>query len=990
MRPSSPSSAVALVAALACSSLSCGDGLTRPTPTELIGGARIAPSAAGESNIRDAVHNGGNPLFYFLAPIAANPSVTGTFDANTAPQIDICEWSGGACGTVVARFSTTPAKGDGAVVVSSTAGDYEASWSLLSTALVTRKTYRIHVYSAAVEFGSVTVDVVRGRWALTRDDGSLAPLLAASELPIKFFVAQASGSPVSVIGPTGGTLTAQNGAVVFTVPPGALSTPVGITVSTPPDGLPTNRPYVPGAVFDFGPSGTTFATPATLTISYDPAKLPTGVDPRTLWLHYVQNGQWIAVPQGHVDVAAHTVTGQVAHFTPIGVAQSPVQTAILDLQSALALLGSTASDVAQAVRIKQKLIALFQLTDDPSYAALVPVFLAQNEQTACAEYKRYAGDVGIIPAWDYGTLNSLLTPILDWNAVMLQEGGTCPGAPPLEPLVAQLLTEFTSFYQATLADLDNSIGSLLQEFSRILQLQQSAISLDLSTIQLALYNGAQVPLANRLRSAAFTNCRARSRQTSPALLFGIAARNQAPYSTQDIQQDVEWCATQLSWQLLPQSGPPKASGTLGGTQPGAITTQATTRGIGKGKLRLSGVVTPYTCLDGSLNPLEVLAVLTPTGVILSRQQITGSNTTLLNGSVDIDLANWLSAVGIDPSQAGSATLLILRTSTACNGLLGSTAAYLLATITLTFPELTVSVTPGLVSAPAGSTQQFTATVRGTTSGAVMWTATGGSITSTTGLNRVRRPSPRPGNRATDADPQGVTSTATFTAGSVPGDYTVTATSVEDPTTSSTVSGTIVTPSVVFVQTFSVVSTTASGAPNIYQLADPASKSFSLSAQTATTVSGYPSGSSHGEASLLWADAPGGSVLAKLTGDGSAAASTSSVAAFPGSARAGAFHQVTFNVVSAPVTVTISSTCAGGTTLSSGVGSGYQFVNFLLGSAGLGTLLDVDPRVSGSCTGTWTMTLLPGQYSFDTVAYAEASWDFPTAGISGAFTLTFKP
>ena len=75
-----------------------------------------------------------------------------------------------------------------------------------------------------------------------------------------------------------------------------------------------------------------------------------------------------------------------------------------------------------------------------------------------------------------------------------------------------------------------------------------------------------------------------------------------------------------------------------------------------------------------------------------------------------------------------------------------------AVVITTRPPVTVTVTPSFGFVDAGRTLQFTATVGGTTDHRVVWNAGGGSISST-GL---------------------------FTAGTTPGPFTVTATSVFDP------------------------------------------------------------------------------------------------------------------------------------------------------------------------------------------------------------------
>jgi hypothetical protein len=96
-----------------------------------------------------------------------------------------------------------------------------------------------------------------------------------------------------------------------------------------------------------------------------------------------------------------------------------------------------------------------------------------------------------------------------------------------------------------------------------------------------------------------------------------------------------------------------------------------------------------------------------------------------------------------------------------------TSKFSTAQITIPAPAVSVSVTPNSATVQIGQTQQFTATVTGTSNTAVTWTATGGTI-SNTGL---------------------------FTAGSTPGAFTVTATSVADTTKFSTAQITIPAPAV---------------------------------------------------------------------------------------------------------------------------------------------------------------------------------------------------
>ena len=118
-----------------------------------------------------------------------------------------------------------------------------------------------------------------------------------------------NGLQTRVIAAQGGTVTA--GGATLTIPPGALSqdTTITVTITSPGSSLPDSS-TIRGSVFDLGPDGTTFITPATLTLPMDatPAANERAV---ISFLDPIAN-QW-------VDVAS-TVTGghisaPISHFT---------------------------------------------------------------------------------------------------------------------------------------------------------------------------------------------------------------------------------------------------------------------------------------------------------------------------------------------------------------------------------------------------------------------------------------------------------------------------------------------------------------------------------------------------------------------------------------------------------------------------------------------------------------------------------------------------
>jgi len=72
-----------------------------------------------------------------------------------------------------------------------------------------------------------------------------------------------------------------------------------------------------GKVYDFGPEGATFDPPATLTFTYNPSLLPEGFDEKNLTIATWDKatGEWVVL-DSTVDPVNHTISTQIAHFTP--------------------------------------------------------------------------------------------------------------------------------------------------------------------------------------------------------------------------------------------------------------------------------------------------------------------------------------------------------------------------------------------------------------------------------------------------------------------------------------------------------------------------------------------------------------------------------------------------------------------------------------------------------------------------------------------------
>jgi hypothetical protein len=85
-----------------------------------------------------------------------------------------------------------------------------------------------------------------------------------------------SGQAAKEVGTGGGSVTTSDGSGV-TVPSGALSSNINITVQSDPGAPAIPRAWVAvGTAYLFGPEGEEFSRPVTVTLAIDPTRLPTG------------------------------------------------------------------------------------------------------------------------------------------------------------------------------------------------------------------------------------------------------------------------------------------------------------------------------------------------------------------------------------------------------------------------------------------------------------------------------------------------------------------------------------------------------------------------------------------------------------------------------------------------------------------------------------------------------------------------------------------
>lgn len=140
------------------------------------------------------------------------------------------------------------------------------------------------------------------------DDGASTP---TTPTHLSTAPGTANGTPASAtIGAAGGTLTAADGGLVLTIPPGALTSDTVLTVT--PVTAPASNAI---ATYRLEPEGTTFATPATLTFRATNAGVAyPGLAFLGIALHEA-DGTWRFQADVVKDATAKTLAIPIPHFS---------------------------------------------------------------------------------------------------------------------------------------------------------------------------------------------------------------------------------------------------------------------------------------------------------------------------------------------------------------------------------------------------------------------------------------------------------------------------------------------------------------------------------------------------------------------------------------------------------------------------------------------------------------------------------------------------
>src|SRR5438552_7370723 len=307
-----------------------------------------APRPGPEFAISDGVLESGTPGFYFLPPMVAQPTVSGTFDADITtlnPAIAICDITngpdnncGGAGGTsAVIVFTTTSTP---AITVDLTTPQYQVNWDTQGAGFVASHTYRVHVTAGAsgarreLGFADVLLTTTPGQ-AKDVTTGDLIVAKNGRALPIHFRIEAGIAGSVSVSAatpsvPTGGTdlftATVQDlhaaplvsATVTWTVTaaPGVVASLTPTSGSTNASGQATTLLTAGATPGSAVLTATSAGVSATVTVTVSSGKLP-----------YVANflgnsiTAYVAGASGNATPTATIAGGNTGLSAPVGIAR---------------------------------------------------------------------------------------------------------------------------------------------------------------------------------------------------------------------------------------------------------------------------------------------------------------------------------------------------------------------------------------------------------------------------------------------------------------------------------------------------------------------------------------------------------------------------------------------------------------------------------------------------------------------------------------------
>jgi hypothetical protein len=731
---------------------SCGgERVTAADPT--------AQSLPGSGSASRAMQAG----FFFLPPIARGPVVpTGVFDALATPTVEVClVGSGNQCVATVITFSMSTVGSDG-IRVDPVEQRYIVNWKTGASALDPARTYRVRVLLGTTELGHADLDVVPTGTDLRVVNGQeFTGLVNGSTLPISFRIEVSTfWRDLPLIEP-GKTSAA----------PGALFELNGLDPTLPIAELSIEVAGQRGAIGSNGRGGYL-------------AALPLFIDPATSWPAPPNGPQDVLVLRNGVPIA-----GIKAGMTILALVDAPgsgqraltALTMISNQLSAFALVGPTTMtpERAYALAFVEAFEQMVNGSDPRSLAAVLSGaspealrlldawFAASGVGGALDQYAALLGGTGLptssrlrgvapAPSLAVSARRGVSPNVLasTTSATMLSD---------VELAGKMQLYEAVKLFSETLVAGFNASLSTVVGFG----------GLGLAAVGVSLPPAISVPLAITGLVCAVLDF-TMNKIVVALLPSKLTAFTLSLTSTQLALGEL----TNATMRVVAANEPPAISlndftglllAGLGAVPSGEA--QVLMQYVADLANAFLGVVQGrLTQIVGAFQiPVDVNITSMPTlqweATIIDRrliERLTSASSVIAGDLVDVNWRASLNTPGTAdiqalPSFAPGAILITPPLGVPFN-FTGAFGDEVLSSNTVTVVVgASVSVSPGTVTLQGLGTQQFTATVTGFASTAVTWT--------------------------TD-DPGGVvTSTGFYTSGTIPGIYSVTATSVADPTRS---------------------------------------------------------------------------------------------------------------------------------------------------------------------------------------------------------------
>jgi hypothetical protein len=533
------------------------------------------------------------------------------------------------------------------------------------------------------------------------------------------------------IGPAGGTVAAtldDGSAISLSIPAGALADLIDISLEPAPiEGTQLTA-------FTLSPAGVRLAQPATLVVTLDDRSALSA----TSVVVFEQNGLRIPV-NSTPNLAAGTVTASlellgIPAVTSPAAPSGPARVSVLrmsgggngnvqnlnssqraqDAQAALTQLQTlgtvTAGDAMQIV-----MGAFIGLEASPETDPLFPSLVAGWRQEVCTNLVTATNAMNSFNfVSDYVGLERVMLDVVGWSilvngmtASLAQVGEQgCSGGPPnpeaaidakltlLVPLVANDLNSFV-----LLPSPRDSVFHA-DRLRPLLNLAAAFALIDFSTAVNSI-TALLPPQAVRLREAGYADCLAGNKQSIQGRLIRLEAVQGvftaiSPYDVQQLEDDIENCGMQVTYELEDARGLLLAGNPMGGgALPGEIQPVTAATVSGGGILRFSGVLRALRCPEGLSanneqlqvqagrnNSFSTVATLTPSN----------SDRYLEVSPLEVAVTDLRSAAGVGALDTATVQVILTRTGGDCGGQFATLVHSPVGTINLHFlgPDLTDS------------------------------------------------------------------------------------------------------------------------------------------------------------------------------------------------------------------------------------------------------------------------------------------------------------